>query len=155
MSWRLTSSAFEKLKGDGNKKTMKSLVKQKEQVGIIGYLGKEPVGWCSFSPREKFVRLANSRVLAPIDDQAVWSITCFFIAKKYRRTGMSVELLKAVIKFCQKKKVKILEGYPTVPYNENIPAAFAWTGIPSAFEKAGFIEVARRSKSRPIMRYIF
>jgi hypothetical protein len=71
--------------------------------------------------------------------------------------------LKAIIEFSKKlnklksrpsqKKVKILEGYPTIPYNKIIPAAFAWTGIPSAFEKAGFKEAARRSKTRPIMRY--
>jgi hypothetical protein len=28
-----------------------------------------------------------------------------------------------------------------------------YLSIPSVFEKAGFVEAARRSKSRPIMRY--
>jgi GNAT superfamily N-acetyltransferase len=97
--------------------------------------------------------LENSKVLARIDNEKVWSITCFFIAKEHRRKGLSSELLKAAINFCRKKKVKILEGYPTIPYANNTPAAFVWTGIPSAFEKAGFIETARRSKTRPIMRY--
>jgi predicted GNAT family acetyltransferase len=103
--------------------------------------------------REKFIRLENSKVLARIDDKQVWSVTCSFIKKEFRRQGLSADLLKAVIEFCRKKKVKILEGYPTVPYNSNIPAAFAWTGISSAFIKAGFVEATRRSKARPIMRY--
>lgn len=154
MAWRLKSSEFEKLKGAGNKKEMKKLVEMKEQIGIIAYLNKEPIGWCAAAPREKFIRLENSKVLAPIDEKKVWSITCFFIAKEYRRKGLSSELLKGVVNFCRKKKVKILEGYPVVPYAKNIPAAFAWTGIPSAFEKAGFIEVERRSKTKPIMRKI-
>ena len=163
MAWRLSASDFEKKKGTGNKKAMKSLVKKKEQIGLIGYLGKQPVGWCSVAPREKFIRLENSRVLKKIDDSPVWSISCFFIDKKFRRMGLSSELLKGVIEFCKKMnrkksikpgdKIHILEGYPSVPYDKNIPAAFAWTGIPSAFEKAGFTEAARRSKSRPIMRY--
>jgi len=153
MSWRLKSSDFNKLKGAGNKRAMKHLVDRKEQIGIIAYAGKEPVGWCAVAPREKFIRLENSKVLARIDEEKVWSITCFFIKKGFRRKGLSVELLKAVIEFGKKKRVKVLEGYPTVPYNSNIPAAFAWTGIPSAFVKAGFVEAARRSKSRPIMRY--
>jgi GNAT superfamily N-acetyltransferase len=153
MAWRLKSSDFEKQKGSANKKAMRNLVKKNEQIGIIAYAGKRPVGWCSAAPREKFLRLDNSRVLKRIDDEPVWSITCFFIAKEFRRKGLSAELLKGVINFCKKKKVKILEGYPTVPYGPGIPAAFAWTGIPSAFEKAGFKESARRSKSRPIMRY--
>ncbi|MDP3580843.1 MAG: GNAT family N-acetyltransferase [Ignavibacteria bacterium] len=153
MTWRLKSSQFEKQKGSGNKKAMKLLVENKEQIGIIAYDGKTPVGWCSFAPREKYLRLENSKVLSPVDDNQVWSITCFFMAKDYRRKGISSELLKFAITFCKKKKVKILEGYPTVPYSKTIPAAFAWTGIPASFEKAGFVEVARRSKARPIMRY--
>ncbi len=153
MSWRLKRSDFEKRKGAKNKRAMRSLVEKKEQIGILAYLGKIPVGWCAVAPRENFLRLQNSKVLARIDEEPVWSITCFFIAKDFRRKGFSSQILKGVIDFCRKKKVKIVEGYPAVPYNENIPAAFAWTGIPSAFEKAGFKEAARRSKSRPIMRY--
>lgn len=163
MAWRLKSSEFEKKKGEGNKRTMKRLVEKGEQIGIIGYVGKEPVGWCAVAPREKYIRLENSKVLARIDGEPVWSISCFFIAKNYRRKGLSSVLLKAVIEFCKKlnkinsrsseQKVKILEGYPSAPYDKNIPAAFAWTGIPSAFKKAGFKEAARRSKTRPVMRY--
>lgn len=153
MAWRLNAKEFEKEKGAGNKKAMKRIVDSNELPGIIGYLNKEPVGWCSVAPREKFIRLEKSKVLAKIDDKPVWSITCFFITKAFRRQGLSTELLKGVIKFCRKKNVRILEAYPAEPYAKNIPAAFAWTGIPSAFEKAGFKVVERRSPKRPIMRY--
>ncbi|MHB1686937.1 MAG: GNAT family N-acetyltransferase [Ignavibacteriaceae bacterium] len=153
MSWRLTSSDFEKQKGMANKNAMKKLVSLKEPLGILAYYEKEPIGWCSVSPREKFVRLEKSRVLKRIDDEPVWSISCFFIDKKYRRKGLSTELLKAVVKYCKSQGAEIVEAYPTVPYDDNIPASFAWTGIPSAFEKAGFKEVERRSKTRPVMRY--
>lgn len=153
MSWRLNRSVFEKQKGQANKKAVHKLVKQKKPVGIIGYAGQKPIAWCAVAPRENFVRLENSRVLKKIDELPVWSVTCFFILKEYRRKGLSSEILKCAINYCSKKKAKILEGYPSVPYNKNIPAAFAWTGIPSSFEKAGFTVAAQRSKSRPIMRY--
>lgn len=155
MWWRLKSSDFEKQKGVSNKKAMRSLVKKGEQIGIISYAGNKPIGWCAVAPREKYIRLENSRVLKRIDDKPVWSITCFFIAKEYRKKGVSADLLKGVVAFCKKKNVKLLEGYPTVPHNKNIPAAFIWTGIPTAFEKAGFVEAVRRSETRPIMRYYF
>ena len=152
MSWRLKRSEFDKNKGKGNKALMRKLVLKKKETGILAYIKHEPVGWCSVAPREDFLRLNNSRVLGKVDDNPVWSIVCFFIDKKYRRKDISTELLKAVISYCKKKKVKILEGYPIEPYSENMPAVFAWTGFPSAFTKAGFREVERRSKSRPIMR---
>jgi GNAT superfamily N-acetyltransferase len=153
MAWRIKPKDFDKQKGAGNKKAIKKIVYKNETPGIIGYVDGKPVGWCAVAPREKFIRLENSRVLQKIDEKPVWSITCFFIAKPYRRQGLSTELLKGVIKFCKKKKVKILEAYPAEPYSDNIPAAFAWTGIPSAFTKAGFKVAARRSPKRPIMRY--
>lgn len=153
MAWRLKPKDFNKQKGPGNKKAMKKIVDSNETPGIIGYVDGKPVGWCAVAPREKFIRLENSRVLQKIDDKPVWSITCFFIAKPLRRQGLSTELLKGVIEFCRKKKVKILEAYPAEPYDDNIPAAFAWTGIPSAFTKAGFKVAERRSPKRPIMRY--
>jgi len=153
MYWRLRNKEFESGKGNGNKEAMKKLVKKNEQMGVIMYSGSEPIGWCSVSPREDFIRLENSRILKPIDDKPVWSIVCFFIDKKHRRKGYSVELLLEVIKNVKKKGAKILEGYPNEPKKEDMPAVFAWTGIFSAFKTAGFKEVGRRSETRPIMRY--
>ena len=153
MSWRLSRSDFEKKKGNGNKRCMKRLVKNKEQIGIIAYHGYDPIGWCAVAPREKFIKLENSRVLKRIDDEPVWSITCFFTTKDYRRQGLSVDILKGVIEYCRKKKVKILEAYPIIPYSPNMPAAFAWTGFLNSFRKAGFKEMKSWSRSRPIVRY--
>jgi hypothetical protein len=48
---------------------------------------------------------------------------------------------------------KIIEGYPVEPRKGAVPDVFAYTGLPSAFRKAGFVEVLRRSRTRPIMRY--
>jgi GNAT superfamily N-acetyltransferase len=152
MSWRLQRSEFEKNKGDGNKKEMKKLANSSEQIGIIAYLNNQPFGWCAVAPREQYVKLETARVLKRIDNKPVWSIVCFFLAKEYRRCGFSVELLKGVINYCKKKRVKIIEAYPIIPYSSNMPAAFAWTGFLSSFKKAGFTEEKRWSKARPIVR---
>lgn len=153
MSWRLKKSVFDSQKGDGNKKAMHELVQSGEVPGIMAYSADKPVAWCAVAPREEYIRLQNSRVLSPIDDQPVWAITCLFISKPFRRKGISTILLKGVIDYCRQKGVKIIEAYPVIPYSDSIPDAFAWTGILSSFEKAGFQEAGRRSKSRPIMRY--
>jgi len=153
MSWLLTKKEFDENKGAGNKRKMKKLINSNTQPGIIAYSGNEPIGWCAIAPRDNFIRLEKSRVLQKIDSEIVWSVPCFFIKKEFRRKGLSTEILKAAIEFSKSKGAKIVEGYPSEPYAKNIPAAFAWTGLPSGFLKAGFNEVIRRSKSRPIMRY--
>lgn len=108
---------------------------------------------CAIAPREVYRRLENSRIWKRIDNEPALAITCFFITKSLRRKGISLELLKGAISFGKANHVKIIEGYPVVPYGDNIPDAFAWTGIPSVFEKTGFVVAARRSQSKPIMRY--
>jgi Acetyltransferase (GNAT) family. len=153
MSWRLKRSDFERQKGNQNRMAMKTLVEQNRKIGVLAYINNEPIGWCAVAPREEYSRLENSRVLKRIDNEPVWSVTCFYIAKSLRRKGISTELLKGVIKYCVLNNVKIIEGYPVVPYGEQVPDAFEWTGIPSAFVKAGFVEVERRSKLKPMMRY--
>jgi hypothetical protein len=46
-----------------------------------------------------------------------------------------------------------VEAYPVEPKKDKMADAFAWTGLASAFIKAGFKECARRSSTRPIMRF--
>lgn len=153
MSWRLKRSDFERQKGNANRLAMRTLVEQNEKVGILAYIDGKPIGWCAVAPREVYLRLENSKVWKRIDNEPVWAITCFFIAGSYRRKGISFELVKGAINYCSANHVKVIEGYPVVPYGDNIPAAFAWTGIPTVFEKAGFVVAERRSQSKPMMRY--
>ena len=50
---------------------------------------------------------------------------------------------------------KIVEGYAVEPKKESMPDVFAYHGFASAYRRAGFVEVARRSATRPIMRAVF
>jgi GNAT superfamily N-acetyltransferase len=152
MTWRLPRAEWVAGKSAGNKQAFRSLVEDDAQPGVLAYQGDEPIGWCAVAPRDVYIRLRASRVLAPIDDCPVWSISCLFIAKPFRRQGLSVKLIKAAVEFAQSKGATTVEAYPMVPYAENVPSAFGWTGILSAYERAGFHEAARRSDARPIMR---
>jgi len=153
MSWRLKKSVFEGQKGSGNKEAMKSLIEQNETVGVLAYIDGVPIGWCAVAPRDKYIRLENSKVFKRIDDEPVWSITCLYISKTYRRQRTSTELIKAAVNYCKLNQVEIVEAYPVVPYDNKVPDAFLWTGIPSAFKEAGFLVVEQRSKWKIMMRY--
>jgi GNAT superfamily N-acetyltransferase len=153
MYWRLTHTQYEEQHGELNRRNMKALVDSGTVPGILAYLSDEPVGWCSIAPREEFGTLARSRILKPVDDQVVWSVVCFFIARRQRRLGLTVKLLQAAIEHARRNGARIVEGYPVEPKAGNTPDVFVWTGLYSAFKQAGFIEVMRRSETRPIMRY--
>ena len=153
MYWRLKQSVLDAQKGNGNKRAIKKIIGSGKIPGILAYSESEPIGWCSVAPREDFSRLDNSRILKPVDEKSVWSVVCFFIHKDHRKKGLSTALLNAAKKFVKSSGGKILEGYPVEPKKDKMPDAFAWTGISSAFQSAGFKEVARRSETRPIMRF--
>lgn len=153
MAWRLPRKESQAGKGAGNRRALRRIVASGEKPGILGYLGKEPVAWCSVAPREKFVVLANSRVLRPVDDTPVWSVSCMFVKRPYRRRGISARMLRAAVEFAAKQGAKVVEGYPVVPSMVKMPDPFIWTGIPAAFKAAGFREALRRSPGRPIMRF--
>jgi GNAT superfamily N-acetyltransferase len=153
MWWRLQRSQFNKQKGQGNKKAFKKIVDSGEIPGIIAYADDQPVAWCALAPRENYLALQNSRILARVDEAPVWSITCFFVIRTFRRIGISMNLLRAAVEYACKHGATIVEGYPVEPKKGSMPDAFAWTGLASAFRKAGFVEVLRRSETRPIMRY--
>ena len=152
--WRLKRSEFEQQKGEQNRKALKKIVDSGKIPGILAYANDEPIGWCSVAPRESYPALERSRVLKRVDDKPVWSIVCFFVAKPFRHKGVTVALLKATIKHVKGHGGKILEGYPVEPKKGYTPDPFAYTGLASAFRKAGFVEVIRRSETHPIMRYM-
>jgi GNAT superfamily N-acetyltransferase len=129
------------------------IIESGEIPGLLAYRDGKPVGWCSVQPRRAFPVLDRSRVLKAVDDRPVWSVVCFFIARPYRRQGVTVALLKAAVDYAKEQGAQIVEGYPVDPKSGETPDLFAFTGTPSAYHKAGFVEVLRRSPTRPIMRY--
>jgi GNAT superfamily N-acetyltransferase len=144
---------FKARKGDKNKKAFRKIVASGEVPGIIAYSDGEPVGWCALAPRAKYPLLQTSRVMAPVDSEPVWSVTCFFVARPFRGKGITIKLLKAAVAYAQKQGARIIEGYPVDPKKGRMADAFVYTGLAPAFRSAGFVEVLRRSETRPIMRY--
>ena len=152
MTWRLPKAEFERQKGPMNKAAFRRLVREGPPPGILAWSGSEPIGWCAVAPREVYVRLAKSRVLGPVDDQPVWSISCLFVKKEFRRHGISAQLLVRATELAKTHGATIVEGYPVAPYAANAPGAFLWTGTIASFEAAGFVEVKRGSPARAIFR---
>jgi GNAT superfamily N-acetyltransferase len=152
MYWKLRGKAFSESSGDVARQMQKAIVDSKTVPGLLAYSEGYPVGWIAVEPRSAYPKLAHSRTLKPVDDQEVWSVTCFFVEKKHRRKGITVELLKAAVDYVKSCGGKIVEGYP-VDAQQNQADAFVYTGTASAFKQAGFTEVVRNSPTRPIFRF--
>ena len=153
MWWRQTAKEYEASKGEKNRRKMKKIVTSGEVPGVIAYHDGEPVGWCAVAPRTEYHRLARSRILKPVDDRPVWSIVCLFVAKDHRGIGVSSALIGAAVDFVRGKGGRTVEAYPVEPKKSRMPDTFAFHGLAVSYSRAGFSEVARRSETRPVMRY--
>jgi GNAT superfamily N-acetyltransferase len=160
MFFRLTRSEYGRQSGEGNRLAMQSIIESGEVPGLIAFkqpaepgASPIPIGWVSVAPRLAFPALDRSRLFKPVDDQPVWSIVCFFVSRPYRRQGLTVKLIQAAVDFARRGGAQIVEAYPVEPKKDRAPDVFVYTGLYAAFLKAGFIEVMRRSETRPIMRF--
>lgn len=153
MFWRRTGAEYSVGKGERNRRALRRLVQSDEPPGLIAWVDGEPAGWIALAPRSAYRRLERSRILKPVDDRpGVWSVPCFFVAREHRGRGLTVALLRAAVEHAARRGARILEGYPVEPAARQADV-FVYTGLASAFRKAGFREAARRSPTRPVMRY--
>lgn len=152
MRWRMSREQFEKQKGERNRRALETGIALGKIKGVIGYVNGAPAAWCSLGPRSEFTELGESDLLAPVDDRPVWSISCLFVARSFRRQGINDLLLAAAVEYAGQQGAKIVEGYPLSPDSPKVPLAAAWTGFETVFIRADFVEIARRVPMRPIYR---
>ena len=134
-----------------NKCSLKAVVDGGVVPGLIGYRDGVPVAWVSLGPREHYAKLARSSVMKPVDEKPVWSIICFYTAKEARGQHLAEVMLKAAIEYARSRGARLVEAYP-VDRRGRIADDSMWFGAKSMYDRAGFIEVARRKPTRPLVR---
>jgi GNAT superfamily N-acetyltransferase len=152
MWWRQTRSEFEREHGTANRRAMKRIVDAGRVPGVLGYVDGEAIGWASIAPREEFASLERSPILRRLDDVPVWSLVCLFVKGGRRRQGVGQELIKCATSYAFSQGAVAVESYPTEPRGKTLSTASSFMGTPGMFSQAGFVECARPSKSRVVMR---
>lgn len=155
MAWRLERAQWEAGRGAPNRARLARLVRASDRrapPGVLACAGERAVGWCSVAPRAEFTALARKRSLATDWDERTWSVTCFFVARDWRRRGLGKRLLGEAVRLARRHGATRIEGYPAAPPRQggDLPAAFAWTGLPAVFEACGFEPLAEAPGKRPI-----
>jgi GNAT superfamily N-acetyltransferase len=152
--WKQSQQEFTAKKGAPNRRAFKKSVEGGEVPGLLASADGAPVGWVAVQPRSAYARLAKPRTLVAVDDRPVWSVTCFFVARGWRGKGLMARLLEAAAAHAKARGAPALEGYPIDSKAEQ-GAAFIYPGVYSTFVKAGFTEVARKARTRPVVRVEF
>jgi hypothetical protein len=153
MHWRLSFTEWSAGRGDGNRDALRKRANKQPPPGLVCYLAGEAVGWVGIGDRSEYPRLQRSAVTKAVDDTPAWVITCLFVRRGHRKQGLQVEMIAAACDFAAEQDQQTVEGIPVDPASGKTAGADnAMTGIASAFREAGFTEVARPKKDRPVMR---
>ena len=160
MYWRLPQGGklWEEQKGEKNKRAFKRLVTSGRVFGCLAFAGDEPIGWCCVGPRRDFPRLKRVKALQTEWGTGTWSVVCFYIRAGSRHRGVAAALLAQAVEVAKDNGAEELEGYPVRPSatgSGEIPAAFAWTGVPRLFQKQKFVRLNRPCTSRDVVRRTF
>ena len=89
-------------------------------------------------------------MLRRTDTRPVWSLSCFYVRKGYRRRGVTSTLISAALEVARRAGAPALEAYPL---DSALTPSASSTGYASTFARAGFQIVTRHVPSRPTMRY--
>ncbi|PYL00152.1 MAG: acetyltransferase [Verrucomicrobia bacterium] len=151
MYWRI-GSAYRKRSREKNRAAMREVVRRGAPPGLLAFDGEVAVGWCQLTSRDDLPWLETSWLLRRVDDVPVWSISCFYVRRGYRKQGVMSVLIAAALKAAKRAKAPALEAYP-VDKDEPKSTSNLFTGTASSFARAGFKTVARPLPHRPIMRH--
>lgn len=148
MHWRRPDGGFGD-KRDNRERFVDVVADLGRAPGLIGYLDRRPVGWVQVGPRSDFPTVDRSRLLKREQEPDSWSINCFVTRVGYRRRGIAGALLAAALDFARHHGATLVEGYPVDGPRSSVVDYF--TGTLGMFADEGFVEVLRRSPTRPVV----
>jgi GNAT superfamily N-acetyltransferase len=82
---------------EANKADFKAIVTRGPPPGLLAFDGTLAVGWCQVTPRDTVPWLDRSWRLKRVDGLPVWSLSCLYVRKGWRRQGITSVLIAAAL----------------------------------------------------------
>ena len=122
MYWRI-GGAYRDRPKEENRAELRSVVLRGPPPGLLAFDGDLAVGWCQVTPRRALPYLDGFTRFGPLDARPVWSVSCFFVRRGYRGSGVCSALLAAAIRFAREAGAPALEAYPSTKDPGGTPAS--------------------------------
>ena len=143
------------VKDEYDRKTFKKrLVDEGVAHAALVFDGDDAIAWCEYgSPSELPGIYHRKQYDTEETNPAPWRITCFFVDRDHRRSGVAREALDGALALIGKAGGGEVVSFP----NELVPgkrtsSSFLHNGTRAMFEKAGFTFERHIGKSKTVMR---
>jgi GNAT superfamily N-acetyltransferase len=125
-------------------------------VGLLAYRDEDAVGWTRVAPRWTLPGVTANRALARIldEDPHAWWVSCFVVRREHRGSGVGAALLESAVDWAARHGASVLDGHPvdTQRLAATPSPSAVFTGTLTMFQQAGFTEIGRTYRTRPVMR---
>lgn len=146
MAWRASPAEVRDHPGGKSRKPLiEGRIKGGATVGLLGYLGDDPVAWVSIAPRETYRDLGGPAAEA---GETIWSLACMYVPRRHRKQGYGKQRIEAAIAYARERGATVLEAYPVDPDSPS----YRFMGFVPAFERQGFRQVGIAGSRRHVMR---
>ncbi len=83
-------------------------------------------------------------------------MSCFVVRREHRGSGVGAALLEAAVDWASQHGASVVDGHPVDTHGlVGAPSPSAmFTGTLSMFQRAGFTEIGRTYRTRPVMRHM-
>ena len=149
------SDTAETVKDDYDRATFKQrLVQEGAAHAALVFDGDAAIAWCEYGSPDELPRIYHRKQYdAGEAHPAPWRITCFFVDRDHRRSGVAYEALEGALQLIANAGGGEVVSFP----NELAPgtktsSSFLHNGTRAMFEQAGFTFERHIGKSKTVMR---
>ncbi|MGH3448066.1 MAG: GNAT family N-acetyltransferase [Nocardioidaceae bacterium] len=153
--FRMTAREFNTTTPDEHKQVVSGAAVDGRPLGLLAIVDGSPQGWVAVSPRLDNPRLLKSEVARTDSTEhlsSTWAVTCFYIRRTCRRSGVSRLLLNEAGEYARRHGARAVEGYPVDAGAAKVAAAELYHGELGTFVDAGFALIDRRGRRRALVR---
>jgi GNAT superfamily N-acetyltransferase len=130
-----------------NRATKEARVREGRAHAALVYDGEACVGWCQFGSPEELPRIKHRRAYErELDALPDWRITCFFVDRQHRRSGVAAAALAGALDEIARLGGGTVESYPENSEGRSPSSSFLHNGTISMFERQGFERIRQLGK---------
>lgn len=125
-----------------NRSEKECRVREGRSHAALVFDGDLCVGWCQYGPTSDLPRIKHRKAYeAGLGDLPDWRITCFFVDKAYRGTGVARSALEGAVALIREAGGGVVESYPEDVTGRKISSSFLHNATVGLFERVGFVRV--------------
>lgn len=153
-TWFHTFQSEKTFTAEGNRALKEKLVAEDRAHAALVFDGDEAVAWAQYGPPTEVPNIHHRKEYeATLDTLPDYRITCIFVDKKHRRSGVTAVALRGAIDLIAQVGGGVVEGYPH-DTSDGRKVSVLYNATRSLYEEAGFTYVRPKGLRNCVMRRV-